>query len=98
MLVKIHKSYRNVVALADKELVGKKFEEGKMQLDLTTTFFKGEETTREKAIQILQNQMSKDATFNIVGKSSIETAKQAGIITDKNIAKIKGIPFALILI
>ena len=29
MFIKIHNSYRNVVALADADLIGKKFEEGK---------------------------------------------------------------------
>ncbi len=40
MYLKIHKSYRNVVALCDAELIGKKFEEGNMQLYLRENFYK----------------------------------------------------------
>ncbi len=98
MLLKIHKSCRNVVALADKELLGKKFEEGKLQLDMTTTFFKGELVDEKKAIKILQDQLREDATFNIVGEKAIATAKKADIITEKNISKIQNIPFALKLL
>ena len=39
MLVKIHKSYRNVVAVCDSDLIGKKFEEDKFQLDLKESFY-----------------------------------------------------------
>jgi len=34
MFVNVIKSYRDVVAICDKELIGKKFEEGNFQLDV----------------------------------------------------------------
>ena len=43
MLVKIHKSYRDVVAICDSRLLGNKFEQGNMQIDLTGEFFNGDE-------------------------------------------------------
>jgi hypothetical protein len=39
-----------------------------------------------------------DATFNIIGQKSINTAIKAGIISKQEVGKIQGIPFALILI
>jgi len=42
MFVKIIESYRNVVAIADEELVGKKFFEGNKQLDVKESFYKSE--------------------------------------------------------
>ena len=98
LIIKFHESYRNVIALADKELIDKRFEEGKLQLDLTTTFYKGKEISQEEAIQILQIQANEDSTFNIVGTRSVETAKKAGIIRDDQISKIDNIPFAISLI
>ncbi len=98
LLIKFHESYRNVIALADKELIDKKFEEGKRQLDLTTTFYKGKEVSEDEAVQTIQIQSNEDSTFNIVGPRSIEAAKKAGIITEKNISKIDNIPFAISLI
>jgi hypothetical protein len=98
LIIKFHESYRNVIALADSDLIDKKFEEGNKQLDLTTTFYKGKEISLEKAIQTLQIQAEEDSTFNIVGPKSIEVAKKSGIITDENVSTIDNIPFALSLI
>ena len=98
MLVRIIKSYRYIVAICDSDLIGKRFEQGKFQLDVKESFFKGDETDEEKAIEIIQNMVKEDATFNIVGEKSIDTALKAGIITNKGIGKIDNIPFALILI
>jgi len=98
MLVRIIKSYRYIVAICDSDLIGKRFEQGKFQLDVKESFFKGDETDEEKAIEIIQNMAKEDATFNIVGEKSIDTALKAGIIEEKGIGKIDNIPFALILI
>lgn len=98
MYIKIHQSYRKVVALADKELVGKKFEEGKMQLDVRENFYKGEEFAEEQAINTLKQLRTDDATFNIVGEKAINAAMEAGIITKENTGKVQDIPFALVLL
>lgn len=98
VLVKIIKTYRDVIAICDSDLLGKKFEQGKFQLDVKESFFKGDETNQEKAIEIMQNMEKEDATFNIIGKESIEIALKAGIIKQEGIGKIQGIPFALVLV
>ena len=97
MFIKIHKSCRTIVALCDSELLGKKFDEGKRQLNIRETFYKGDKVNEEHAINIMRIQAMEDATFNIVGRKSIDAALKAGIITKKGIAKIKDIPFALVL-
>lgn len=96
--LKIHNSYRPVVALCDLNLIGKKFEEGKRQLDIRENFYKDKEISKEEAIRIIQFQASEDATFNIVGKESIDAAIKAEIISKDNILMIKGIPFSLTLL
>ncbi|HTY43658.1 MAG TPA: DUF424 family protein [Patescibacteria group bacterium] len=98
MFIKIHKSYRHVIAICDSEIVGKKFEEGKFQLDLKESFYKGEEINEEEAIRIMQKMSREDATFNLVGRKTINAAIKAGIIEKHGIKKIKGIPFALVLL
>ena len=98
MFVRIHKSYRNVVAICDKELVGKKFEDGKKQLDLLENFYKGEEANKEGVIALILRQAREDATFNIVGEKSIAAAIEAGIITKESVARVQNIPFALTLL
>ena len=96
--VNIIKSYRTVVTVCDPELIGKKFEEGKFQLDVKESFFKGEETQEEKAIQLIKDFSKEDATFNIIGKNSINIALEARIISKEGIKEIWGIPFALVLL
>jgi len=97
MFLKIIKTYRDIVAICDSELIGKKFEHGKFQLDIKESFFKGEEVSEEKVIQTINEMSREDATFNIVGKKAIETALKAGIISEEGIKEINGIPFALVL-
>jgi hypothetical protein len=99
MFIKIHKSgnIRPVIAICDSDLLGKKFEEGKRQLDVRENFYKGDKVDEEQAINILKMQAAEDAIFNIVGEKSIDSAIKAGVIDEKSVAKIKKIPFALVL-
>lgn len=97
MFVNIIKSRRDIVAICDKELLGKKFEEDIFQLDVKENFFKGKECTDEEVIGIIKNMDLEDSTFNIVGEKSVKIALKAGIITTEGIGKINGIPFALVL-
>jgi len=98
MFVKIIKSYRVIVAVCDSELIGKKFEEGKFQLDVKESFYKGEIVSEEKLIEILEDMIREDATFNIVGEKSVSAALKSGIVNEEGIKKIHGIPFALRLL
>ena len=98
MYIKIHKSYRNVVAICDADIVGKYFEEGKCQLDLRENFYKEKKVSKEQAIKTLQEQSNEDSTFNIVGEKSVDAAIEAGIISKESISTINKIPFALVLL
>jgi len=98
MLVKIHKSYRDIVAICDSELIGKVFEQDKFQLDVKESFFKGNEKTRHEVLGIMIDMAKEDATFNIIGKEAVELALEAGIINKQGIKEIAGIPFALVLL
>ena len=95
MLVKIHKSINGiVVAICDKELIDKKFEQGKLQLDLTTDFYNGEEKSEEETKEILK----KAYIVNLVGKKAVDFGLKNKIINKENIKKIAKIPFCQCLI
>jgi len=98
ILLKVHDSYRTVVAICDKELLGKLFTEGEKQLDLTGKFFQGDEIDEGEAKKEIEKCLREDATFNIVGENSVNLAKEIGMINDSGIIKIDGIPFALVLL
>ena len=100
--IKIHKSYRYVIAICDSNLIGEKFEEkfekGIKQLDLRENFYKNKELSYKETVKLMKEQAKEDATFNIVGKNSIKAALKAGIIGKPGIGKIDGIPYALVLL
>jgi hypothetical protein len=80
MFVKIHKSYRDVVGICDKELIGKKFEQGNFQLEVKESFFKDKQISEQEAEKIFLDMDMEDATFNIVGPKSTQLALKLGII------------------
>jgi len=98
MQFKIHDSYRKIITLTDTDLIGKTFTEGIKQIDIRSNFFKGEEKPKQEIFKILKNMQKEDATFNIVGKESIETAIEAGIINKKGVIEIDSVPVALVLL
>jgi uncharacterized protein len=98
MLLKIHKSYRDIIAVCDNDILGKIFEEGEKQIEIKENFFGGEEIGEVKLIELLKDWIKEDATFNIVGKNSVQAALKAGIISQEGIKTIQDIPFALVLL
>jgi uncharacterized protein len=98
MLVNIIKSYRTTVTICDSDLIGKTFQEGKAQLDIKESFYKGEEKTPEQAEEIIKGFIQEDATFNIAGKESINLALKIGMINQQGIKTVQSVPFALVLL
>lgn len=97
MWVKIHRSSRTVVAICDDDLLGKKFDSGIRQLDITQSFFKGAQMSKKETIDLIRLEFREGSTFNIVGKESINCAQEVEIIEKKAIKKINGIPFILVV-
>ena len=91
MIAKAHRSQHHIVlAVCDSDLLGKKFEENNIQLDLTADFYKGKEETDEKIIVL----MKAASIMNFVGKKSVGLAVKEGVINKDTVRKIKGIPHA----
>lgn len=90
MIVKVHKTQdgRKIVAICDNDLIGKKFGEGNLQLDLSSSFYRGEEMSEEGIIRLIESSY----IVNIVGEKSIKLAIKWGIVDKGNIIKIKNIP------
>jgi len=97
MLVKIHEAYRKIVAVCDTELLGKKFEQDNMQLDVKRDFYGGTEMSEEDALKLITKAKKEDACFNFVGKNSINLAIKSGLCDGKSILIIQGVPHCLFL-
>lgn len=98
ILLKIHKSYRWVVAVCDKDIFGQKLVDEKRILDVSGEFFNGKEMGEKEAVAEIIRCSREDATFNFVGKNSIQIAKELEIVNNEGVIMISGIPFALALL
>jgi len=94
MLIKIHKAGgKKIVSIADKEIIGKEFEEGERYLHVSERFYKGEEKKEGEIIKILEDANS----VNIVGKNSINFAVNNRLVDKESILTIKGIPCDIVV-
>jgi len=84
---------RIVLAVCDEELIGKKFSEGDITLDISERFYKGEKKSEKDLERLLKN----SENINLVGKKTIKFAKKLGILNKDSIITIKGIPHAQII-
>lgn len=87
-----------VVAVCDSDIYGQKFEEGKLQIDLTGDFFKGEEKSPQVIREILKDAMKEDATFSFVGKEACALAVEFELIDEEHLLIIQNVPVALALL
>jgi len=98
MKIKVHETYRQVVAICDSSLLGKEFEEGKKILKVKEPFFGGKDIEKKELKEKIKHFSREDSTFNIVGKNSIETALETGVIKKEGVQKIEDVPYALVLL
>jgi hypothetical protein len=89
--IKIYKQGNDLlIGACDEKLLGKKFEDGKFQIDVSKEFYGGKRISPEVLKKYLQ-----DATIaNLVGKETIKCAIDLGLIDPECIIKIKGVPHA----
>ena len=91
--IKLHETDKGaIVAMCDKELLGKVFSEGKREIDLDryADFYKGDLVGAEAA----EKMVSKESiyTANIVGKESVRICIDKGLASEGDVAVIAGVP------
>lgn len=78
-----------IVVVCDAELVGKKFEQGGLKLDVKGSFYRGREASIDECLDALRG-----ATIaNLVG-SVVEHAVRAGIVERTSVIHIQKIPMS----
>jgi hypothetical protein len=91
--VKVYSKGGNVlVAACDSELLGKKFSDGELCLEVSS-FYDGE----KMGDKIFLKHMANAASANLVGENTIKTAVKAGFISKESVIKIQGIPYAIMV-
>ena len=79
-----------MVAACDYELLGKCFEEGECQIDVSPEFYQDLKVNPETFLSHLD-----EATIiNLVGERVIELAINAGVIDECGVIRIGGVPHA----
>jgi len=79
-----------LISACDEKLIGRRFIEGKFQIDVSEKFYGGELVDKETLKRYLE-----DATIaNLVGKETVDCAVKMGLINPDCILKVKGVPHA----
>ena len=89
--IKIYEQGENlVIGACDEHLLGKKFVDGKFQIDVSKNFYEGQRINKEMLAKYLH-----DATIaNLVGEEAVNCAIKLGLVNPNCILRIKGIPHA----
>ena len=88
-----HSGSEVLVAVCDRELVGRSFKDGNLHLTVSERFYKGAEATEDEVIGSLRH-----ATIaNLVGQRSIQCALDHKFIEEASILVVDGVPHAQML-
>ena len=89
--MKIHKQGDSlVVGACDEKLIGKKFKEGKFQIDVAKTFYEGKLVDKKT----LEKNLEEATIANLVGQETVNCAIKLGLINPNCVLKVKGVPHA----
>ena len=84
-----------ILAVCDDELIGKIFEEGDMQIDLSSGFYRGEKVDEESAGTVVK----KAHMLNIVGEKTLKFFIAQGLVDgDSHVLRVKGVPHLQIIL
>jgi len=79
---------RLLLAICDSDIKGKIFEDNERILDLSSSYYDGEEMSAEKAETLLQNA----ETIHAVGEKCVEILIKKKLAAKHKILKVKNIP------
>ena len=82
-----------ILVVVDDELVGKRFEEGDLQIDLSKDFYKGEEVSEAEVVGLFR----KAYIIHLVGEKAVELGIKEGYVDRNRVVKIAGVKHAEVL-
>jgi hypothetical protein len=82
-----------MLAVCDKSLVGKNFNEGDLQIHVSEEFYSEEECGEDEVIRILKS----STIVNAVGEKIIRLMVENGLIKEGYVIHIDGVPHAQII-
>jgi len=89
--IKLYKQGNDIlIGACDENLIGKKFVNGKFQIDVSKEFYGG----KRISIEVLKKYFKDVTIANLVGKNTVNCAIKMGLIDPECVMRIKGIPHA----
>lgn len=89
--VKIYKQgNETLVGACDENLIGKKFTEGKFQIEVNKEFYGGKRVD----LKTLKKYLNDATIANLVGKETVKCAIELGLVDPDCVIRIKGVPHA----
>lgn len=82
-----------VLAACDEELLGKKFCEGDLKLEVSRDFYGGELVE----VDVFANLLKNVRIANLCGKHTIKKAIELGLVSKNSVIVIQGVPHAQML-
>ena len=79
-----------IVAVCDKEIIGKKFHEGELTLKLEPSFYKGQDAS----VSEIKEALLCATIANVAGEKAIACAVECGCVEPDTVIFIEGIPHA----
>ena len=93
MYLKIHQSGTEIiVAVCDKDILGKKLKHGDVNVVISEGFYKGDIAPEEQVIEALANAK----TANLFGERTVACAIKCGAVDPECVVIISGVPHAQI--
>lgn len=91
LYLKSHRTGREVlIAVCDCDLMGKKFVEGHLHVEILSDFFGEEKATAQNVEQAL----ARATMANLVGELAVSHAIRLGYVARENVLTINGVPCA----
>ncbi len=91
MIAKVYEiDYRTIVAVCDKEHLGKEYSDGKLNFRVSEKFFGGKEISDEELVNLVRVA----DTVNAFGNKCTGILQREGLISENSVILIKGIKHA----
>ena len=92
MYLKTYSTEKNfMVAVCDKEVIGRRLSHGSAVIEITESYYKGSDADENDVIDALL----RATTANIFGEKAVACAVKAGIVDEDAVIVIDGVPHAL---
>ena len=84
----------SLLVITDQEIIGKNFEEGKLQLDFSKEFYQGEEKSIEETKELIATAQH----LHLSGKNAVALGVELNLVDPSRILKVKSIPHAEVVV